>query len=110
MKSKITNKFRSETSICFKTTVDETRNESFPKKIFEIKCDSEWEKNLRCETDHKKAFENSSCVFCKRLVSNKKKKNHFIQCKMKDLCYDPFREKVTTAWVRDFRQIGRAHV
>lgn len=103
MKSKITNKFRSETSICFKTTVDETRNESFPKKIFEIKCDSEWEKNLRCETDHKKAFENSSCVFCKRLVSNKKKKNHFIQCKMKDLCYDPFREKVTTAWVRDFR-------
>ena len=36
-------------------------------------------------------------------MPNKKKKNHFIQCKIKDLCYDPFREKVTTAWVRDFR-------
>jgi hypothetical protein len=64
--------------------------------VFKIECDPEWEKDLR-PLQFKCSFKQNQCMYCsKLLLTKRKRKRHFLYCKIRDLYNDPHREKITT--------------
>lgn len=73
-------------------------------KIFKVKCDLKHEQNLRSPLNIYEMFTDDICNYCKKKIEKiENREDHVFRCKAKDIFFDPFREKIGTHTIREFR-------